>query len=489
MSSIKEKSSIVQLEHSKSASTPSEVLTPPTLSPTEEAKVWRKIDIRLMPMFALLYLFAFLDRANIGLAKIQGLTQQLELTGNRYNIALTMFFITYILFEVPSTLVLKKFRPSRWLPGITTLWGIVMMSMGFVKTHQQLVGVRVCLGLAEAGLFPGVIYCLTLWYPRHKLQYRIALFFGAATVSGAFSGILAYGISFMSGIGGKLGWSWIFIIEGCATIGVGILAFFVMEDFPATAKFLTPEEKKYVIWRQKYDTSRIGEEEQFEFRHIIMAVSDWQVWLLVLLNASVVGQVYGISFFLPTIINGFGYSPAVSSLLTVPPFAVATILLLTFAYFSDGLRIRWPFILAGLLISSIGFAINISNASDGVKYFGTFLCVSGAHSASPGTVAWLSGNVSGEYKRAVAISLQIGVSNIAGIIAANIYRSKDAPHYRLGHGVELGFIGLGLLLLPIVVYTYSRINTERGAEIGGLRYTDEELRSMGDKAPTFPYWI
>jgi len=370
-----------------------------------------------------------------------------------------------------------------------------MLSMGFVKTYHQLVGVRLCLGLAEAGLFPGVIYYLTLWYPRHKLQYRIGLFFGAATVSGAFSGILAYGISFLSGTDGKLGWSWIFILEGCATVAVGTLAFFVMVDFPSTAKFLTPEEKKYVVWRNRYDTTPVGEEEQFETRHIIMAVTDWQVWLNVLLIWSVVGPVYGISFFLPSIIHGFGYSTPVSSLLTVPPYAVAAIVLLFFAHFSDKLRLRWPFIFAGLLTSAVGFSINISNVSTGTKYFGTFLCVIGSYSSSPGVVAWLGGNVAGQYKRAVAVSLHLGIGNLAGIIAANIYRTKDSPRYRLGHGVELGLISIGLVVLPTIVFTYNRINARREAimkeaeDSGGLQYTDEELRRMGDKAPNFRYGI
>jgi len=399
------------------------------------------------------------------------------------------------LFEFPSNLLLKKFRPSRWLPGISVLWGIVMMSMGFVKTYPQLVGVRVCLGIAEGGLFPGVVYYLTLWYPRHKLQYRIALFFGAASVSGAFSGILAYGISFMSGTAGKLGWSWIFILEGCATVAVGILAFFVMVDFPSTAKFLTPEEKKYVMWIKKYDTSPLGEEEQFEVRHIIMAVTDWQLWLHILLAWSVVGPLYGISLFLPSIIKGFGYSAAVSDLLTVPPYAVATILLLFFSHFSDKLRLRWPFIFASLLSSAVGFAINISDAPTRVKYFGTFLCVAGSYSAVPGVLAWLGGNVAGQYKRAAAVALQIGIGNFSGIIASNIYRTKDSPRYRLGHGVELGLVSMGLIVLPIMVFTYKRINSRREAimegvgESGRLQYSDEELRRMGDKAPNFHYGI
>lgn len=422
---------------------------------------------------------------------------QLKLTGNRYNIALTIFFVPYCLLECPANLVLKRFRPSRWLPGIATLWGIVIMSMGFVKTYEQLVGVRVCLGVAEAGLFPGIAYYLTFWYPRDRLQYRVGLFFGAASVSGAFSGLLGYGISFMNHTDGLLGWSWIFILEGCATIAVGILAFFVMVDFPSTAKFLTPEERNYAIWSKKHEVTSVGEEEHFEVRHIIMALTDWQVWLHSLFCWSVVIPIYGIAFFLPTIIEGFGHSAAVSNLLTVPPYAVATILLLVFAHYSDKKKLRWPFILAGLLISSVGFSINLASVPAGVKYFGTFLCASGSYAALPGIVAWYSGNIAGQYKRAFALGWLVGSASVAGIVASNIYRTQDAPLYKFGHGIELGFLIMGIALLPLMVFVYKRAN--RGKEVivreaeasGGLslRYTDEELRRMGDKAPNFPYGI
>ncbi|THH12738.1 hypothetical protein EW146_g7410 [Bondarzewia mesenterica] len=128
---------------------------PPDLSAEEEKQLWRKIDKRLMPILSLMYLLSFLDRGN---ARLQGLESQLHLVGNQYNIALTMYFVPYCLFECPANLVLKKFRPSRWLPGITIVWGTVTALMGLVKSYPQLVGVRVCLGIAEAGFFPGVVY-------------------------------------------------------------------------------------------------------------------------------------------------------------------------------------------------------------------------------------------------------------------------------------------------------------------------------------------
>lgn len=125
-----------------------------------------------------------MDRGNIGNAKLEGLMTQLHLTGSRYNVALSVFFISYGLFEFPANIMLQFVRPSRWLTGIMFIWGILMMSMGFVKSYPQLVAIRFLLGVAEAGFFPGVAFFLTMWYPKYKLMYRIALFTGAAGAAG-----------------------------------------------------------------------------------------------------------------------------------------------------------------------------------------------------------------------------------------------------------------------------------------------------------------
>jgi len=441
-------------------------------------------------------LLSFLDRGNIGNARLQGLQSELHLTGNQYNIALTMYFIPYCIFECPANLVLKKFRPSRWLPGITVVWGIIMTLMGLVKNYPQLVGVRVCLGVAEAGLFPGVVYYLTLWYPRHKLQVRIGLFFGAASLAGAFSGILAYGISFMSGTQGLLGWSWIFILEGIATVIVGLLAFLILVDFPATAEFLTPEERAFVVWKKKYDNSSVGEEEHFVIRHFYAALFDWQVWLHILIYMSIIAPLYGITLFLPTIISSFGHTAAISQLLTVPPYVFATIILYIFAYWSDKIKMRFPFVLAGLVMCLIGLSINISDAPHGVKYFGVFFCVAGSYAAFPGVVAWLGNNLAGQYKRGIGMAMHIGIGNFSGAIACNIYRTRDSPRFIIGHAMELMFVGIGFICVPTAVICYIQINKNRDAaqrealERGEKsKYTAQQLREMGDRAPDFRYTL
>ncbi|EJD40514.1 MFS general substrate transporter, partial [Auricularia subglabra TFB-10046 SS5] len=451
---------------------------------------------RLMPILGFMYLMSFMDRGN---AKIQGLVDQLHLTGNRYNIAL-----------FTCSLVLKRLRPSRWLPGITMLWGIVMTTMGLVNNYPQLVAVRVCLGVAEAGLFPGVTYYLTLWYPRHMCAYRIGIFFGAATVAGAFSGLLAYGIGFMSGIEGMLGWSWIFILEGSATVVVGFVALFILPDFPSTARFLREDEKAYVLWRKsmiqwlpreltqqrlEYDNSTVGEAERFKLRYLVQAFLDWQacwpcnpsLYLHILVYMSIITPLFGISLFLP-----FGFNPAITQLLTVPPYVFATIVLLLFTHFSDYYKLRAPFILAGQLMCIVGFAINISDAGRGPKYFGTFLCVGGSYAAFPVLVAWLGNNVAGQYKRGISMAAHIGIGNFGGAVASNIFRTQDAPRYVIGHGVELGFVGIGLVVVPLLVVLYTRINARRDRAARNpatQNLSIHDLREMGDRAPDFRYTL
>jgi MFS family permease len=253
----------------------------------DEKAILRKMDLRLIPMLALLYLLSFLDRGNIGNAKIEGLTEDLGITGAQYNWCLTVFFFTYAAFEVPSNLLLKKLRPSVWLPTIMVAWGLVMTLMGIVQNYEGLLIARIFLGVAEAGLFPGVAYYITMWYARHEAQFRQALFFSAASVAGAFSGLLAFGIAHMDGVGGLEGWRWIFILEGILTVVVAVVAFFVLYDFPETATFLTEEERAFVVYRLKYQdfkdeqedgAVRVAQDDTFQWKFVKSAFLDWQIW-------------------------------------------------------------------------------------------------------------------------------------------------------------------------------------------------------------------
>ncbi|KAG5999710.1 hypothetical protein E4U43_001911, partial [Claviceps pusilla] len=381
----------------------------------DEKKVLQKMDLRLIPILTLLYLLCYLDRGNIGNAEVEGLSKTLNILPDQYNWCLTVFFFTYAAFEIPSNLLLKKLRPSRWLPTIMVAWGLVMMLMGFVQNYHGLLIARLFLGVAEAGLFPGVMYYLTMWYCRHEIQFRQALFFSAASIAGAFSGLLAFAISKMNGAAGLEGWRWIFILEGVVTILVACAAYFLIHDFPDTASFLTEEERAFVVRRLKNQESmRVEQDEAFKWLYVWQMFGDWQVWVFVLVMLGISCPLYGISLFLPTILKSLNYSKTQSQLLTVPIYVTASIFAVVMAIYSDKVRKRTPFMLGQLLMMLVGFVMCIATSKPHVVYGGVFIAVCGIYGALPGAIALLSNNLAGSYKRSAGIAFEVGVGNLGG---------------------------------------------------------------------------
>ncbi|KAH7305202.1 major facilitator superfamily domain-containing protein [Stachybotrys elegans] len=482
-----------------------QLVTLESFSHIDEKKVLRKMDVRLIPMLALLYLLSFLDRGNIGNAKIEGLQEDLNMTGDEYNWCLTVFFFTYAAFEVPSNLLLKKLRPSIWLPTIMVAWGLVMTLMGIVQNYHGLLISRIFLGVTEAGLFPGVAYYLTMWYCRHEIQFRQAMFFSAASIAGAFSGLLAFGIAKMDGVGGLEGWRWIFILEGIVTVLVAVWAFYALYDFPETASFLTEEERAFVVFRLKYQNETRGQQQQgqvkvaeageFRWEYVWSAFKDWQIWVNIFVYWGIVCPLYGISLFLPTIIRNLGYTSSRTQLLTIPIYITAAILAVIVAWVSDRVGKRSAFVIPLLCVMIVGFSMQvktgcISTDNPRVVYAGVFIATCAIYPAFPGVITWLANNLSGSYKRSVGMAIQIGVGNLGGAMASNFYRQRDSPRYILGHALELGFISAGIFAALILLAGYSRINKarEKRMEQGDVdQYTEQELSAKGDKALTWRY--
>ncbi|KIK74452.1 hypothetical protein PAXRUDRAFT_835973, partial [Paxillus rubicundulus Ve08.2h10] len=349
--------------------------------------------------------------------------------------------------------------------------------------YPQLVGVRVCLGAAEAGFFPGIAYYLTMWYPKYMLQYRIALVTAAAGLAGVLSGLLAYAIGFMDGDGGLEAWSWIFILEGAVTALVGLIAAFVMADYPCTAKFLTSEERSFIMEKQGLDDVR-GEKDRDVSQQIWATFTDWQVWALSIVEVSMTVPSYGISYFLP-----FGYSTSVTQLLTVPPYALAAVTALVFAYFSDKLKVRSAFIFAGHSIALLGYIINISDAPSSVKYFGTYLCIIGTFSTHAGPVSWLANNLQGGSKRAGGIALQITLGGLGGLVGTSIFRAQDAPRHLLGHGLAIMFLSIGLIAILLTVFAYKRLNARLDREALFEKQHAQNAEPNLQEAPGFRYTL
>nr|QFR37058.1 MFS transporter [Cyberlindnera americana] len=482
-------------------------------SDIDESAVLKKIDYHLLPICSVLYLLAYLDRGAIGNAKIEGLLGSLDLTTNDYNICLTIFFITYSVFEIPANMLLKKIgRPSIFLPAIMVGWGIIMTCMGVVKNFGGLFATRLLLGIFEAGLYPGMSFGLTMYYKRKEMQSRQAMFYAAASLAGAFSGLLAFAIAKMSGVGGYEGWRWIFILEGLTTVVVAVAAFWLMPDYPGTATFLTERERAYVVWRvatdgnpgaitsesmekgeynRVPDFSKFGDEQDVNLSGSLKKVfSDWQPYIHTLLNLGIITPTYGISLFLPSVVQGLGYTSSKAQLLTIPIYIAASIVSVAQAFLADRVGIRSLFLAIDFTGIIIGFVMAICGQEfdkPGVIYAGVFISVCGLYAAFPGGVSWMSNNLANSKKRAVGMAFHIGFGNMGGAFASNFYKPGK---YTMGHSLELGFAVMGLTCCLVNVVMYKRINKKREAEVKDGKWdsiSDEDLFKMGDKSPFYRY--
>ncbi|KAE8268705.1 hypothetical protein A4X09_0g3644 [Tilletia walkeri] len=402
-------------------------------------KTMRRVDFRLVPILALAYAISLIDRTNISLARAAGMNTELQLgIGQRYSIAVIAFFPPYIALEILSQLGLRKFGAARWLGAAVLLWGVVMIGMGFIKNWQQLVATRALLGIFEAALFPGAAYLLSCWYLRSEVQVRLTYFYLLAVVASGFAAIIAYGLSLMNDREGISGWRWIFIIEGTVTCFIGLLAWWLIVDFPHKATFLKPEEKEMVlarIERERADATPDG----LTWAKLGKYSLDWKLWLYAaFFMCSTLGS-YALSYFLPVILGSMGFRGKDIYYRMIPPYITVAPIALIGAYAADRTGRRSPTIIVNAALLAIGLALVAFTKSNDVRYFGVFLGVAGCNANVPAVISHSQVNIRQQSKRAYTSALIVAGGGLGGILSALVFREKDAKTgYRLGIWFTIG---------------------------------------------------
>ncbi|CAG9981049.1 unnamed protein product [Clonostachys byssicola] len=461
----------------------------------------RQIDWRLIPFLSVLYLLGYLDRANIANAKIEGMLDDLGMDAVQYNIAVSTFFITYIIFELPSNMVLAHFkRPSWYIGAITCSWGLVMTLTGLVHNFGGLVAARVALGVAEAGFFPGAIFIISQWYLPAETQFRVALFYTSSALSGAFSGLLAFAIAKMDGLAGVAGWRWIFIIEGIASVIAGILCFSFLLDSPVqSGRWLDADEIRYLQLRQTAQhgvTQAIREQEKQRKWNILRSViCDWHLYPLIFIYWANAAPNYGLKFSMPQLIKSMGYTSSAAQLLTIPPYTVGAISALVSGAYADKIKWRMPFVCGPLTVVVVAYSIlftKANNLADNIPlcYFAICLACLGLYPIVPTANSWTIVNLAGPTKKAQGAAYMIAIGNIGGVIGSYMYLDKESPKYPTGYGLSFGFAALGIISALILEWGLWRTNKRRAkvseTEVRS-RYNEGELALMGDRSPLFRY--
>lgn len=306
---------------------------------------------------------------------------RMNAANNGYSITTLVFFISYILFQPPATVLTRKIGPRLFLGALAFGWGVVMIGMGLVKDWPSLAGLRVILGVFEAGYFPGAVYLLSTWYTRYEMGKRYAVFYIIGCVASAFAGILAFGLMQMNGIAGKTGWRWIFIIEGILTCLIGVGAYVFLVSFPDDGAekawgFLKKNEIDWIIRKVNADRGDV-KLEPFTIGRFMRGGADFKIWLFALMFCFTTTVSYALAYFLPLILNqGMKFSVGASQCLVAPPYVFAGIWMFACGWFGDKYHMRSPVIASNTILQIVGLALMGFGPSNAVKYFGVFLAVS-----------------------------------------------------------------------------------------------------------------
>ncbi|MGB7193877.1 MAG: MFS transporter [Collimonas pratensis] len=320
-----------------------------------EAATYAKVTWRLLPMLFLCYVASYLDRVNVGFAKLQMLND-LKFSETVYGLGAGIFFIGYFIFEIPSNMMLHRVGARLWIARIMISWGLISGAMIFVDSPTSFYAMRFLLGVAEAGFFPGVILYLTYWYPAHRRGKMTALFMTGVPVSGVIGGPLSGWImKALPGVHGLAGWQWMFILEAIPSLVLGVVVIFYLQDRIRGAAWLSEQEKLLLEAQIQAETSQKQE------ASLGQMFANPRVWLMALIYFCFVMGLYGVSFWLPTIIKTTGVTDTFNiGLLTAVPYATAAVAMILIGHSADLRRERrWhvaiPAVLGciGLIFSTV----------------------------------------------------------------------------------------------------------------------------------------
>ncbi|MQA02903.1 MAG: MFS transporter [Streptosporangiales bacterium] len=414
----------------------------------------RRVAMRLLPFVALLYFINYLDRTNIGFAKLT-MSEDLALTETMFGLASGLFFIGYLVLEVPSNLALHKFGARRWIARIMLTWGILAAAMAFVPNAGTLYVLRLLLGVAEAGFFPGIILYLTFWFPKRERAKIVALFIAAVPISSMLGAPLSTAIMYATdGLAGLAGWRVMFLVEGLPAILLAFVTWFYLTDRPADAKWLTPDQREWLAAEMAQEEAETGQQFHFPLRK---ALTNPRVIALSFVYFGIVYGLYALSFFLPTIVDGFQqqfgveYSLVQVGMITAVPYAVAAIAMVLWAHHGDRTRERVWHVALPAIVGGAAIPIALYLQSPLLTMIAVTVCAVGVCCGLPTfwslPTTFLTGAAA-----AGGIALVNSIGNLAGFVApyvtgalADLTGTQNAGMWAVGAAM----VGAGVLTIAL----------------------------------------
>lgn len=436
-------------------------------------KVLFKLDILIIPLALLLYLSAYLDRGNLGNAKLQGLyTEVLKSNADSYALALTCFYIPYIILAIPGTLLAKQFNPSRTIACGALIWAIAATCQAAVTTPAGLYVCRAFVGVGEAMFGQAITLYFTMFFSPPDLSKRVSIFIGAGAAAGAFGGLIAYGVSSISNA--KIDkWRILFLIEGVPSLVLAVVVFFCLPSRPQNTKYLDEAERTILLTRLN-GFSVATEESGIDWRGVKRAFLDWKTYVIAVAYSCMNLTLGSVSGFLPTIIKGLGYTDADAQLWTVPPYAVALVFMVALSTFSDHYRTRGIPVASVYLIGIVGWSILLgvtpvkpTASMLHARYFGCICIVTAGYAAIPLIMSWQSNNTGSQSQRAVSLGMLNCIGQCLAVLASYSFPTAQGPKFTKGITLNLAFQALGFVIALSMTLYYRWENKRRDHVEGG----------------------
>jgi ACS family tartrate transporter-like MFS transporter len=388
----------------------------------------------------LLYIVAYLDRVNIGFAALQ-MNRDLGLSAAVYGFGAGIFFLGYFLFEVPSNLILARVGARLWIARIMITWGVISAAMMFVRGPLSFYALRFALGLAEAGFFPGMILYLTYWFPSRERAGAISLFMTAVALAGVVGGPVSGALLTMKGVGGLAGWQWLFLMEGVPAVVLGIVALIYLSNGPADARWLTGEERAFLVQRVRPGTIDGGDDAN-PGMSLGKTLASGRVWLFGATYFCIVSALYGITFWMPTILQGLSGLPDFTvAALSALPYLVGAIGMVLVGRHSDATAERRWHVAGVALAGAAGFILSAMTKSPPLALAAISIAAFGIFSAMPVFWAMPTAVLTGT-GAAAGIALINSIGNLGGFLGPyGIGLMRTATH-----GFSAGLIALAAAL-------------------------------------------
>ncbi|OJJ95634.1 hypothetical protein ASPACDRAFT_35941 [Aspergillus aculeatus ATCC 16872] len=413
------------------------------------------------------------DLLNLASAKLQGITDDLHMSSEQFATAVSILFVGYLPFQVPSNILITRIsRPGLYICVAVAIWGCISAATAAVKNYGQLLAVRAILGIAEAVFFPGAIYYLSAWYTKIELGKRIAGLYIAQQVGNAFGGLFAAAILQLDGVHNIAGWQWLFIIEGSATVGIGLLCGLIMPEFPHNSRLLSPLQRDLAVWRIESEAGaaegNADTEKENPLEGFLHALSDPKLILLILAN--MLSQTQGsIANYFPTLVSSLNFSETVSLLLTAPPYILAGAVYYGIMFYSDRRNTVYPLILGCIGIAIAMYVILLATLNTGARYFAMMILPFA--SVGPQLLLYKTINLHlarPVAKRAAASALVNAIGGTSNIWASYLYYSS--PHFYAAFGTLMGAAVLLAATMTAYRWLVLRENRRLDSEV------DEEVR-------------